>query len=301
MTDGVLIFILVRAAQKIKETLIARAKLKKSYSKVLKREGMQSERLGTAPRVRSSDGGVGGLSEKKRGKQRAEDAEGDSDVDMDGEGDSEDDDELSSDDETDADNHHDDTGYGRRQAQQPQHQQQQRRSGAEDSADRGARRAAARAGPPPPSSLPAPPSQSSSIPGRSSWKERAALDAAAAAAAAPTATRSNDQSLPSLREMKREAYLGPKPKTKDDKLKSKDDSSSSASSAKKGFKADVRGSAGGSRTTGQTSVGRGGGASGGRGGGYSAGGSGQKRDNRPRMGARIGVMLEEIKRSKGIA
>lgn len=249
---------------------------------------MQSERLGTATRLPDAErdaGSRGRMSEKKRGKQRAaEGVEGDSDS----SGSDEDDfGAQASEDEDDSMDSSDGDGVRERRERQGRTDWGLDRS----SKTAASSRAASRAGPAPPSST-----------SRPSWKDRTV--AAAATAASETPNRQSQASgctLPSLREMKREAYLGPKPKARKQEGEQPAKETTGKNSASTG--GDKRlGGGGGSSLPPSGGVGRSRGASFHHsGGGGGPRGGGQKRDNRPRMGARIGVMLEEIKRSKGIA
>lgn len=274
-------------AQKIKESLIARAKLKKSYSKVLKQEGMQSERLGTANRLPDAERDAGSrdkMSEKKRGKQRAAEV-----VEGDGDGSGSDEDDFGAqasedeDDSMDGSDGDDVTDGRERQGRTDRGHDRSSKTAASS-------RAASRDGP-------APPLSSS----RPSWKDRTVAAAATAASETPNRqSQAGDRALPSLREMKREAYLGPKPKAR----KQEGEQTAKETTGKNfaSTRGDKRlGGGGGSSFPPSGGVGRSRGARFPHSGGGGPRGGGKKRDNRPRMGARIGVMLEEIKRSKGIA
>lgn len=240
-------------AQKLKESLIAKAKLKKSYSKILKKEGLSSERLSGRPAPPHMEE----ASEKKKGKRRADaggENDSDDDTDMDMEDAMTDDEEMG----------RDPNAHRRPQVKAPKK---------ERPSDTG---------------------------GASSWSQRTRDVPVVEIPSAPQ----RDPNQPSLRDMKRQAYFGlPKSTIRTPSASAESTTTQQPGKGKSDpsekmvthtFKGGIRKPyESQSRSDGASRGGRGA-----RGGRFD---SNNKQGGRPRLAARIGVMLEEIKRSKGVA
>jgi hypothetical protein len=260
--------------KKIKQDLIDRARIKKSFARTLKKEGLHSDRLGSASNATAL--GVRSSKPEPEDSEKGEESD-DGDL-LESDSGSEDGDDFEEDTELAALRRRD-KGKGREEPQTTQ---------------------------PPRDSRPSSRGTASQAPGRrmtdNGYQNRRDTESATDR---PTGTKSHPRNTPhprsqekdtpqqkadgpSLRELKREAYLGPAPstlapahpsRTRKQIAKPKPQDTESKSTASKPGK---------NTRPGQTTQPR-----------MGAGGQGGRRkDGRPNLNARIGVMLEQIQRGQ---